>query len=77
MVFKNFWEALGFGDFEKDDREEYYEESEEVQSFVSPKKERTNNLVALKNDKVSVVVIEPTFEEAPIIADTCNYPFLF
>ena len=70
MGFKNFWEALGFGDSEKEDRDEYYEEVDEAPSFVPTKKERSNNLVALKSDKVSVVVIEPTnFEEAPIIAD--------
>lgn len=70
MGFKNFWEALGFGDSEKDYREEYYEEVDEAPGLTPLKKERSNNLVALKNDKVSVVVIEPTnFEEAPIIAD--------
>lgn len=71
MGFKSFWQALGFGDSEKDFAEdEYYEETNDEQVYIPPKKERTNNLVALKSDKVNVVVIEPTnFEEAPIIAD--------
>lgn len=70
MGFKKFWEALGFGDSDKEDREEYYDEVEEAPAFVPSRKERNNNLVAFKTDKVNVVVIEPTnFEEAPIIAD--------
>ncbi len=72
MAFKKFWQALGFGENEKEYIEEdQYEEIEEDDSYyVAPKRERTNNLVAFKSDKVNVVVIEPSnFEEAPIIAD--------
>ena len=70
MSFKGFWQALGFGDSEKEEREEYYEEQDSPELYLPPKKEKNSNLVAFRKDKVSVVVIEPTnFEEAPIIAD--------
>lgn len=70
MAFKGIWEALGFGDSEREEREDFFEDMQEDNSYVPLQKERPSNLVALKSDKVSVVVVEPTnFEEAPIIAD--------
>ena len=77
MAFKKFWQALGFGDSEKEyiEEEQYYETEEEDDYFFPAQRENISNLVALRNDKsdkskINVVVIEPSnFEEAPIIAD--------
>ena len=65
MGLNKIWQVLGFGE------DEYYEEEMEENkvSEIAPKTTRPN-LVALKNDNVKVMVIEPkTFEEAPIISD--------
>ncbi len=70
MAFKGIWEALGFGDSEREEREDFFEDMQEENNYIPVQKDRPSNLVALKSDKVSVVVVEPTnFEEAPIIAD--------
>lgn len=65
MGLNKIWQVLGFGE------EEYYEE-ETVEKKVAdiPQKNTRPNLVALKNDNVKVMVVEPkNFEEAPIISD--------
>lgn len=70
MPFRKVWEVLGFGDSDGDERVDFPEEIYEETDYASVKPDRPSNLIALKSDKVSVVVVEPTnFEEAPIIAD--------